>query len=72
MTSRRTAGFRALFAALPEHVQRQAHAAYRRFRLDPWHPSLHFRRVHPTEPVFSVRIGIGYRAVGRREGDVIT
>jgi hypothetical protein len=30
-----------------------------------------FKRVHPHQPIFSVRIGIGWRAVGLREGDTI-
>jgi len=45
-------------------VQKQAIAAYRLFRRDPRHPSLHFKRVHPTQPIMSVRIGGDYRAVG--------
>ncbi len=71
MKSRRTASFRKAFAALPEPVRDQARAAYRHFRENPNHPSLRFKRVHPSEPVYSVRVGIGYRAVGTLDDDVM-
>jgi hypothetical protein len=72
MTSRTTRQFRELFAALPQRTQRQAREAYRLFRDNPAHPGLHFKRVHADPPTYSARVGIGYRAVGVTEGDVIT
>ena len=72
MTSRTTAEFREAFAVLPPHVQRQARGAYRRFQENPQHPSLHFKRVHDRDPIYSVRIGLHYRAVGIVDGDFIT
>ena len=71
MISRTTAKFRAAFDELPADVQRRARRAYRLFRRDPNHPSLRFKAVHPTQPVFSVRITGGYRAVGVRTGEEI-
>jgi hypothetical protein len=71
LKSRRTASFRRAFAALPESVREQARVAYRRFRDNPNHPSLRFKRVHSTEQVYSVRVGIGYRAVGTLDGDIM-
>jgi len=53
--------------ALPEEVQLQAAKAYRQFKVDPWHSSLRFKQVHPSQPIYSVRITIGNRAVGRRD-----
>ena len=41
------------------------------FQSDPNHPSLRFKQVHPAKPVFSARVGLGYRALGVREGDAI-
>ena len=64
MKSRTNAAFRKQLAALPREVQEQAVAAYLLFRDNPWHPSLHFKRVHPAEPIMSVRVGGDYRAVG--------
>ena len=64
MISRTTERFRKAFAVLPEQVQRQARDAYKQFKQDPFYPSLNFKRVHSTRPVYSVRISIEYRAVG--------
>ena len=72
MTSRTTRQFREMFAALPQQSQRQAREAYRLFRDNSSHPGLHFKRVHPTPPASSARVGIGYRAVGVTDGEVIT
>ena len=51
-------------------MQRQARIAYRLFRLDSQHPGLHFKKVHSTRPIFSARVGLGYRALAVIEGDV--
>jgi hypothetical protein len=56
---------------LPAVVQEQAARAYALWRLDHRHPSLQFKRVSPQRPVFSVRVGIGYRALGLQERDHI-
>lgn len=69
MRSRTTARFRDAFAALPPQVQRQARQAYRLFRLDPRHPGLHFKQVHASRPIFSARVGLGYRALAVEEQD---
>jgi len=64
--------FRAFLRQLPEDVQHQANAAYRLFRQDPFHPSLQFKRIDPSDPsVWSVRIGKNYRAIGIRERETI-
>jgi hypothetical protein len=36
------------------------------------HPSLHFKRIHVSENIWSVRIGIHYRAIGRLDEDTVT
>jgi hypothetical protein len=64
LKSRTNAAFRKLLAGLPLNVREQAVAAYHLFRTNPWHASLHFKRVHPTRPIMSVRVGGDYRAVG--------
>jgi hypothetical protein len=69
--SRTTRSFRAAFAALPDEIQAQARRAYRIFRENPSHPSLRFKKVDPLENVYSVRIGLGYRALGVLEGSVV-
>lgn len=37
----------------------------------PHTPSLQFRQVHPSGPIYSASVGLGYRALGVREGDVV-
>jgi len=71
LTSRTTERFRKAFAALPEHVRGRARDAYRQFRDDPSDPRLRFKQVHTSRPIFSARVGLGYRALAVREGDVV-
>ena len=60
------------YASLPEEIRRQAREAYALFEKDPYYPSLHFKRIHSTRPVFSARISVDYRTVGIVDGDEIT
>jgi hypothetical protein len=72
MNSHTTRRFRELLAALPAHVQQQAREAYMLFAQNPAHPGLHFKQVDPgPPPVCSARVGIGYRALGTREGNEV-
>ena len=72
MTSHTTERFRKTFAELPKQIQHQAKEAYKQFHQDPFYPSLRFKRVHSTKPVYSVRINIDYRAVGmQNENEII-
>lgn len=71
MTSRTTARFRSMFAALPATVQAQARRSYRLFSQNPQHPSLRFRQVHLNPPIYSARVGIHHRAVAARDGEVM-
>ena len=68
MRSHTTARFRKAFQQLPGDVQQQAREAFRAWRNDPHHRSLRFRQVHSSRPVYSVRIGIHYRALAVKEG----
>jgi hypothetical protein len=69
--SRTTAQFRERFDALPKSVQRDAEKAYRLFRVDPEHPSLHFKKLRGSQYTYSVRIGLGHRALGSLKGNRI-
>ena len=51
-------------------VRRQAREAYHRWVTDPWHPGLQFKSVHTQQPIWSVRVSLGWRALCRRSGDV--
>jgi mRNA-degrading endonuclease RelE of RelBE toxin-antitoxin system len=71
MNSKTTRHFRQMLAKLPSDVRRQAREAYRLFRQNPNHPSLRFKKVHNSEPIYSARINIDYRAVGVLDGNEI-
>ena len=71
MISRTTARFREAYRRLPQHVQRRAREAYRRFKDNPYHRSLRFKHVHAARPIYAARVGLGYRALGILEGEVI-
>lgn len=71
MRSRTTERFRKAFGQLPEEVKRRAREAYKLFSENPQHPSLRFKQVHATMAIWSVRVGVHYRALGVRQPDVI-
>jgi len=71
VTSHTTKAFRRLHAALPQEVQKRALKAYRIWRENPHHSSLQFKRIHAVRPIFSVRVGLGWRAVGVRSGGIM-
>ena len=71
MISHTSERFRKAFKALPKSIQRQAKDAYKLFSRDPYYPSLRFKQIHSQKPIYSVRVGLGYRAVGLRNGDEI-
>ena len=66
MTHHTTADFWECYARLPEAVRRLADGNYALLRTDPHHPSLHFKRVGR---LWSVRVGIGYRALAVEGGE---
>jgi len=67
MKSSVTQSFRKQLQALPMDAQTQAKHAYALWRIEPYHPSLQFKRVSQRQPIYSVRVGIHYRALGLRE-----
>lgn len=71
MNSRITKSFRKQYERLPEEVRKQTRAAYRLWRERPDHPSLHFKKVSRNQTIYSVRIGIGWRALGLSEAGTV-
>ena len=71
MISRTTERFRKAFEALPPEVQQRARRAYRQWLRNPFHPSLGFKPIHVRRPVYAVRIGIHWRALGVRRGELV-
>lgn len=73
MKSRTTESFAACFAKLPLEVQEQARRAYALWLQNPLVPGLQFKRIYASnEVVYSVRIGLKWRALGLLDNDVIT
>ena len=71
MKSRTTERFRTALKRLPAPIRHRAGTAYALFQDDPYHPSLRFKQVHTSREIYSVRIGLGYRALGVRTDDEI-
>ena len=66
-----TAQFWRFYNALPKEVQRRADSAYELWQITPYAHSLYFKRVGKQQPIYSVRIGLGYRALDILEEDAI-
>lgn len=71
MNSSTTDHFWKCYRELPDSVKKEARKAYRQFKKDPYHPGLHFKRIHSTRPLFSLRITKDYRAVGIQQNKQI-
>jgi len=56
-----TPRFWACYNALPEAVRQLADDKFALLKVDPKHPSLHFKRIGA---VWSCRVGLHYRALG--------
>ena len=72
MKSRTTKEFWKHHNTLPTSVQVQAKVVYLRWQKDPFHASLDFKRISRKLPVYSIRIGRSWRALGQREGGTVT
>ncbi len=71
MISHINARFRKAFQQLPRNVKEQAKKTYKLWKQYPFHPSLEFKRVFPSRPIYSVRIGLKWRALGIRKNNII-
>jgi len=72
MNSYLTEDFITCFGHLPDTVKKTAQKNYKLWKQDSSHPSLHFKPVHTTEAIYSIRVGKGWRALGLMENDTIT
>jgi len=70
MTSVTTKRFRKCFENLPKRIQDQARGNYKIWKKDIEHPSLHFKKIS-DKSIFSVRVSLGYRALGVKKGDTM-
>lgn len=58
------------YAKLPAHIRHLADQKFALFAADPQHLSLRFKPI--TGVFWSARVGDHYRAVCRRNGDIVT
>ena len=72
MKSQVTRSFWRHYWALPQEIRLRARRVYRLWRDNPSHPSLFFKRVKEGWPLYSIRIGLGYRALGLLKEETIT
>lgn len=59
------------YQQLPEEVRKLADRNFELLKSNPYHPSLHFKKVDDHRKIWSVRIGIQYRALGMEKSDGI-
>jgi len=52
------------YDALPKNIQRLADRQFKQLKTDPFHPSLHFKKVGKRKQLWSARVSISYRALG--------
>jgi mRNA-degrading endonuclease RelE of RelBE toxin-antitoxin system len=64
MNSEITVEFRKFFRQLPEQIKNTARKNYRLWKQNPQHPSLEFKKLNTSSAMYSIRAGIGWRAVG--------
>jgi len=67
VNSELTDEFIACFARLPKRIKKLARKNYRLWKRDPRHPAVDFKLVGNRSPVWSVRVGVGWRALGLRQ-----
>lgn len=71
MTSSLSRRFQRRFRRLPTAIQQRALEKLALWQKDPFYPSLHFKKVSPNRPLWSIRVSGDYRILGLREGDHI-
>lgn len=72
MKSQTLPSFWETYSCLNEEIKKSARKAYWLWSKNPFHPSLHFKCVNREEGIWSVRITLGYRALGILESDTVT
>ncbi len=71
MKSQATPKFWKFYMRLSRNVQQQARKAYQMWKVNPYHPSLRFKRVDDKESIYSARVSNDYRALAFLEGDMV-
>jgi len=72
MKSATLPSFWTAYESLDRSIRRRARKAYQLWAQNPFHPSLRFKCINSEENIWSVRVTLGYRAVGLLEEDTVT
>ena len=64
MDSVTTLRFRQAFDRLPKKIQVKARSTYHLWKHSPHHPGINYKQIHSSELIYSVRVGMAYRALG--------
>ena len=60
------------YKGLDPQVRARARKAFRLWEENPFHPSLRFKCINTEEDIWSVRVTLGYRALGVLQDDTVT
>lgn len=66
-----TNDFRYCFKLLPERIKRIARKNYKSWKENPSHPGLEFKQLNTNSKIYSIRVGIGWRACGIKESNTM-
>lgn len=64
MLPKTTERFRKSFKKLPLDIQQKARKSFNLWQENIQHKSLKFKKIHKEKEIYSIRITLGYRAVG--------
>jgi len=53
-----------LYKIIPINIKELAKKQYKLFKENPYHASLHFKKIHSNKQIFSARINLNYRTIG--------
>lgn len=71
MISRINDRFKTCYEKLPNQIKKTAKKSYKLFKENPFYPSLQFKQIHNSKPIYSIRITKGYRAIGIKNENTI-
>lgn len=60
------------YERLNKSLQQRSRKAFELWSDNPFHPSLHFKCINADENIWSVRVSLGYRALGVMDDDTMT
>lgn len=64
MISHINSKWKRLYKKLPTEIRQIAKNKYKQFKDNPFHASLHFKRIHSNKAIFSARITSNHRTIG--------